>query len=210
MDIDIQVPIASLGQYSFCPRRCALMYVENLMFQNSHTVEGTILHQHVDDGADYSRSQVKQLHALPLYSDKYGLVGKADLVEIRNGKPMPIEFKKGKKSNWENNHIQLCAQALCLEEMFACQVTEGAIFNLASKKRVKVVFSTELIEKTCATIVSVRDLFITQFTPLAEHKPRCDGCSLYQICLPEIASQLARSVLASARKRLFSIGADHE
>jgi len=205
-----QIQIAALGQFSYCPRRCALMYLENLMVHNEHTVGGTVLHQSVDIPTSDKRSKSTRINALPLYSDLLGLVGKADLVEMVDGVPHPVEFKKGRKSKWVNNYVQLCAQALCLEEMFRIGVPEGSIFNLTTKKRVSVIFTESLIEITKNTILNVRALLTNQITPPAHLKPQCDGCSLRDLCLPKLSDPLANKDYEISQQNLFRIGNKNE
>src|SRR6266581_4919213 len=129
------VMISALNQYVFCPRRCALMHVEGIWSDNEHTTIGTLLHDHTDEPGYETDGAVTLLRALPLYSSHYGLVGKADIVEMRAGVPAPVEYKKGKRRQFENDDIQLCAQALCLEEMFGVAVTEGCIYHAAKRFR---------------------------------------------------------------------------
>lgn len=129
------VMISALNQYVFCPRRCALMHVEGIWHDNTHTTIGALLHDHTDPPGYETDGAVTVLRALPLYSSHYGLVGRADIVEMRAGTPTPVEYKKGKRRRFDNDDIQLCAQALCLEEMFDVSVTEGCIYHAASKRR---------------------------------------------------------------------------
>ena len=180
------VMISALNQYVFCPRRCALMHVEGIWSDNEHTTIGSLLHDHADEPGYETDGVVTLLRALPLYSSRYGLVGKADIVEMRAGVPTPVEYKKGKRRQFENDDIQLCAQALCLEEMFGVAVTEGCIYHAASKRRRTVVFDEKLRSETLQTIEAVRRLLADVHVPPAVLKPRCDGCSLYGICLPEL------------------------
>ncbi|MCI0419164.1 MAG: CRISPR-associated protein Cas4, partial [Acidobacteria bacterium] len=109
-----RVPISALNQYLFCPRRCALMHVEGIFIENEHTILGSLLHDHSDEPGYETDEGVTVLRALPLFSDRYGLTGKADIVELGGGTPLPVEYKKGKKRHFENDDVQLCAQALCL------------------------------------------------------------------------------------------------
>jgi CRISPR-associated exonuclease Cas4 len=109
------VSIASLNQFVFCPRRCALMFVEGIWEDNTHTLEGTLLHEHTDEAGYETDGNAKLLRTLPLFSNRYGLSGKADIVEIHQTEIIPVEYKKGKKRRFENDDIQLCAQGLCLE-----------------------------------------------------------------------------------------------
>lgn len=180
------VLISSLNDYAFCPRRCALKQIEGLRGDNEHTAAGTLLHDHADAPGYEADGDVTLLRALPLFSERYGLVGKADIVEMRDGRPTPVEYKKGKRRPFENDDIQLCAQGLCLEEMFGTEVPEGFIYHAASKRRRAVVFNDRLREETKFAIESVRKLLADGRVPPAVLMPRCDGCSLRAVCLPEI------------------------
>jgi CRISPR-associated exonuclease Cas4 len=181
------VLISALNQYVFCPRRCALMHIEGIWADNEHTVIGSLLHEHTDEPGYETDGDVTLLRALPLYSTRYGLAGKADVVELRQGRPCPVEYKKGRRRQFENDDIQLCAQALCLEEMFGATVTEGFIYHAASKRRRRVVFDEQLRAETIRTIEAVRQMLADACVPAAELKPRCDGCSLRGVCLPELS-----------------------
>jgi CRISPR-associated exonuclease Cas4 len=180
------VMISALNQYVFCPRRCALMHVEGIWSDNEHTIIGTLLHDHTDAPGYETDGDVLLLRALPLYSLRYGLVGKADIVEMRAGVPSPVEYKKGKRRQFENDDIQLCAQALCLEDMFGVTVTEGYIYHAASKRRRRVGFDAKLRSATLQTIAAVHRLLTDGNVPPAVLAPRCDGCSLRDVCLPEL------------------------
>lgn len=207
------VLISALNEYVFCPRRCALKFVEGWRGDNEHTALGTMLHEHADDPGYETGEGVKLLRGLPLFSRRYGITGKADIVEvrpnvesrkancefednasgksaIRNPQPeiryAPVEYKKGRRRKFENDDIQLCAQALCLEEMFSTAVSEGFIYHAASKRRRKVVFDEQLRLETEETIQAVRQLITQSEVPSAVLKPRCDGCSLRSVCMPEL------------------------
>jgi CRISPR-associated exonuclease Cas4 len=185
------IMISALNQYVFCPRRCALMHVEGIWSDNEHTTIGLLLHDHTDAPGYEIDGGVTLLRALPLYSSRYGLVGRADIVEMRAGVPVPVEYKKGKRRQFENDDIQLCAQALCLEDMFGVAVTEGCIYHAASKRRRKVVMGDKLRHETQQTIEAVRRLLTEERVPPAVLKPRCDGCSLRAVCLPELTGAAA-------------------
>ncbi len=187
------VMISALNQFVFCPRRCALMHVEGIWADNEHTALGSLLHEHADEPGYESGEGATVLRALPLYSVRYGLAGKADLVELRpdrfgNDVPAPVEFKKGKRRRFDNDDIQLCAQALCLEEMFATEVPVGFVYHAATRRRREVIFDWRLRMETEKTINAVRDLLRSAEVPAAELKPRCDGCSLRGVCLPELTA----------------------
>ncbi len=180
------VPISALNQMLFCPRRCALMHIEGIWADNEHTVMGTLLHDNVDRPGYETARGVTLLRALPLRSDRYGLSGQADIVEIHDGTYAPVEYKKGRRRRFDNDDVQLCAQALCLEEMFACEVPVGYVFHAASKRRREVIFDWKLRAQTIEATDRVRELLSRGQTPPAKLQPRCDGCSLRETCLPEI------------------------
>lgn len=188
------ISISALNQYVFCPRRCALMHLEGIWADNEHTAKGTILHKTADERGYETDSNGKIIRALPLFSDKYGLSVKADVIEIRRDEIIPIEYKKGKRREFDNDNIQLMAQAICLEEMFDKKVKRGFIFHAASKRRREIFFNESLRNETVSVIEAVRNLFRSEKIPSAELKPRCRGCSLYGTCLPKLsdASQRAK------------------
>jgi CRISPR-associated exonuclease Cas4 len=178
--------ISALNQYVFCPRRCALMHVEGIWSDNEHTIIGSLLHDHADAPGYETGDGVTILRALPLHSARYGLAGKADIVEMRDGEPVPVEYKKGKRRKFDNDDVQLCAQAFCLEEMFGAEVPLGYIYHAASRRRREVIFDWRLRAETIRTIEAVRQMLAEGCVPPAELKPRCDGCSLRATCMPEL------------------------
>ncbi len=171
------------------------MHIEGIWSDNEHTAKGTILHTHADELGYEVIGNVKLLRALPLYSTKYGLNGKADIVEIREKEIVPVEYKKGKKREFDNDNIQLTAQALCLEEMFQTEITRGFIYHASSKKRREVLIDEYLRNETINTIEIVRELLADETIPKAKYKPRCEGCSLYNICLPKLSDENQRHEL---------------
>jgi CRISPR-associated exonuclease Cas4 len=195
------IAISALNQYVFCPRRCALMHVEGIWSANEHTAKGTILHKHADELGYEVVGNAKLLRALPLYSNKYGLSGKADIVEMRGNEVIPVEYKKGKRREFDNDNIQLTAQALCLEEMFQTTISRGFIYHASSKKRREVLLDESLRNETIEIIETVRKLLINQTIPSAEYKPRCEGCSLYNICLPRLSDENQRQELEQNYER---------
>lgn len=199
------VLISALNQYVFCPRRCALMHVEGIWSDNEHTTVGSLLHEHTDTSGYETEGDVTLLRALPLYSARYGLVGRADIVEMRAGIPSPVEYKKGKRRQFDNDDIQLCAQALCLEEMFGVPVEAGCIYHAASKRRRQVVVDARLRCDTVQAIEAVRLLLAESRVPPAILKPRCDGCSLRGVCLPELTGAEASAARqAQYQRQLYS------
>ena len=196
-----KIPLSALNHFLYCSRRAYLIHVEGVFVDNEHTVLGNLAHAHVDTPGYEQRAGWELLRALPLFSDKLGLSGKADLVEIRrdpaNGHitgARPVEYKKGPKRRFDNDEVQLCAQALCLEEMFDITVGDGAIFHAASACRTEVAFDEALRQRTWSAISNLRFLISDSKIPPAELKPQCDGCSLRVVCLPEAAGRRALSL----------------
>jgi CRISPR-associated exonuclease Cas4 len=184
------LPLSALNHLLYCERRCALIHVEGVFIENLYTIEGSLAHEAADTPGYEATGGVRVVRALPLYSKKLGITGKADIVEFRGGTPYPVDYKRGKRKRWINDDVQLCAQALCLEEMVQTAVPRGAIFHGQSRRRREVEFTTGLRAETLAAIARLRALVEAKLVPAAVLKPRCDGCSLREICLPELAGRL--------------------
>jgi CRISPR-associated exonuclease Cas4 len=196
------IPLSAINQFLFCPRRAALIHVEGIFKDNEHTLRGDIVHEHADLRGYEVVQGVKLLRALPVFSDRLGLSGKCDIVEQRPDQSLfPVEFKVGKRRQWENDDAQLCAQALCLEEMFHVTIPRGAIFHADSKRRREIEFSPELRALTEKTIAELHALLDSTAIPRAEFREACEECSLYEICLPRVTSQ--PESLHRAAERLF-------
>jgi CRISPR-associated exonuclease Cas4 len=128
------VPLSALNHFLYCPRRAALIHIEGIFVDNAHTVLGNLIHEHADLPGYEVAKGVKLLRALPVFSDRLGLSGKCDIVEQNgDGTFCPVEYKKGPRRKFINDDAQLCAQALCLEEMFGKAVPHGAVFHATSK-----------------------------------------------------------------------------
>ncbi len=213
------MPLSLLNDLLYCERRAALKVVEGSRSANQHTNRGDIVHEHADlAGYDVVKG-VTLLRALPVWSERLGLNGKCDIVEVRphpqplshpmgeggqrpgEGSLFPVEFKLGKRRQWENDDVQLCAQAICLEEMFGAVVPRGAIFHADSKRRREVEFTAELRTKTETTARRLHGLLQTGQVPPAVYKPACEECSLYQACLPRATGEDNRA--ARLAKQLF-------
>jgi CRISPR-associated exonuclease Cas4 len=189
--MDDTILISALNQFDYCPRRCYLMFVEQQFTDNEHTTEGSLLHARADEPGATRRGDTIQFRSIWLYSETHGLYGRADVVEEKNGRLYPVEIKKGRRGDWKNDQLQLCAQALCLEEMLSCEpIDTGYIYYATTARRQAVTLDAEIRQQTLATIESVRELLRTQHRPEAEYGPRCKGCSLYSICLPRETSKL--------------------
>ena len=201
-----RLPLSALNHLVFCERRCALIHIEGVFVQNAFTVEGTFAHE----AADYSGYEVKEgvrvLHALPLWSTRLKLSGKADIVEFlpiagETEMPFPVEYKRGRRNRWQNDDIQLCAQALCLEEMLSVAISRGAIFHVLSKRRRDVEFTSVLRGQTEAAVSRLHELVASGQIPLAVLMPKCEGCSLHEICMPELS--LRKNEIGTASAQLF-------
>lgn len=195
---DETVLISWLNEYLFCPRRLALKTVEGAWNENAFTLEGSLLHERTDTPGVEERPGVRLARALPLFSRRLGLVGKADIVEFHrqpdgSERPYPVDYKRGRRRRWENDDAQVCAQGLCLEEMLGAAVPAGAVFHAGSKRRREVPFDDALRTLTEQTIRDVRQLLTERRVPPAVLMPRCDGCSLREICMPEITQHPHRA-----------------
>ena len=191
---DAFIPISALQHFLFCERQCALIHVEGAWVDNALTVEGSHLHEKAHEGPSETRGGLRVARGLWLRSERLGLVGKADVVEFHpdaSGTPraFPVEYKRGRPKVHDADRIQLCAQALCLEEMLGQDVPAGAVFYGATHRREDVTFSPDLQVRTEATVARVRTLITEGRTPLARREAKCDACSLEDICLPGALGQ---------------------
>jgi CRISPR-associated exonuclease Cas4 len=189
--VDEPLPLSLLNDYLYCPRRAGLKVVEGWREANAHTLTGDLHHRHADLPGFEHRAGWKLLRALPVWSDALRLSGKADIVEVREAAgriaaARPVEYKSGRKSKWLNDHVQLCAQAMCLEEMLGIAVPEGLIFHAKSHLRTAVALDAPLRAETRRTAQALHALLAKGRVPDPVFTPRCDGCSLRSICLPEI------------------------
>lgn len=180
------IPISALNHFLYCPRRCALIHMEQTFAENVHTLRGNALHENADEVAASSEDGVHVERALPLYSDKLGLVGKADVVEFHAGDvPYPVEYKQGRKKQYSNDDLQLAAQAVCLEEMTGKPVRLGAIYHHTSRRRREVEITDALRQQVADTTAAVRTLLRSGVLPPPVNDKRCEQCSLLEICQPE-------------------------
>ena len=184
---DDLVPISTLQHMLYCPRQCALIHLERQWSENRFTAEGRVLHERVDAGGGESRRGVSIQRGVPLRSLRLGVFGVADAVEMHdNRRPFPIEYKRGGPKTHRADEVQLCAQAICLEEMLDVEVIEGALFYGRSRRRKRVIFDNELRALTERTANGVRRMFANGRTPPPEYAPRkCDACSLKDTCSPK-------------------------
>ena len=180
------IPISALQHWMYCPRQCALIHVEQVFADNVHTARGNAVHALVDEPGYEMKHGVKVERSLPQWSDRIGLIGKADVVEFHpDGSVFPVEFKHGPKRKHTHDDIQLAAQAICLEEMLGKPVPNGAIYHASSKRRRDVAIDAGLRSLVEHTADDVRSIIQRGTLPPPVNDARCDQCSLKDICQPE-------------------------
>jgi CRISPR-associated exonuclease Cas4 len=209
------LPLSALQHFVFCERQAALIHLERAWSDNALTVEGSHLHDDADSGKGESRKDLRISRGLPLRNLRLGLAGIADVVEwhrLASGcspgegvdlpgtpgrwRPFPVEYKRGKPKRDRCDEVQLCGQALCLEEMTGLALTEGALFYGKTKRRLGVALSEELRRMTEVTADRLRAMLASGRTPAARRQPKCNRCSLLEICRPDAQEKSARHYLA--------------
>ena len=184
------IALSALQHFVYCPRQCALIHIEQIWSENGYTAEGREMHERVDEGKTSYRIGVRVTRSALLRSALLGVSGVADVVEWhkRNSheEPFPVEYKRGKPKKHDADTIQLCAQAICLEEMLDLHIPAGALFYGQTKHRLDVVFDDVLREKTILAAKGVHELFQQGVTPPPEPGPKCKLCSLKDECLPDV------------------------
>jgi CRISPR-associated exonuclease Cas4 len=181
------IPLSALQHQLFCPRQCALIHVEGLWAEDVATAEGRILHERADSGQSERRPRVHIARSLALRSARLGVSGKADVVEFHGAarQPYPVEYKRGKPKAHRADEVQLCAQAICLEEMFDRAVPEGALFYGTTHRRQVVAFDAALRDLTARIAAEAREMIAARRTPRPVATPACKRCSLHDLCQPE-------------------------
>ena len=220
------LPISALQHLLYCERQCALIHVEQVWAENRFTAEGNVMHEKAHEGPDELKAGVHIVRGLGVKSEALGLSGQCDVVEFRSsgilpdsgvtgilpgsfpfapleGSILPIEYKRGKPKAHRADEVQLCAQALCLEEMFgscvrqdvespdhllaqAATIPEGRLFYGQTRRRLDVVFDEELRTLTAETARRLHELIESRVTPPAVYEARkCDACSLIELCMPQ-------------------------
>lgn len=181
--------ISALQHYAYCPRQFALIHVEQVWNENRFTAEGKILHERVDSGVAEQRGEVRSERGVMLRSERFKLIGKMDLLEVEKGSNLtyrPVEYKRGKPKVQDWDRIQLCAQAICLEEMRQIVIEDGAIWYWEVRHREIVSFDTKLREAVVNTINGAHQILSQGITPAPiDDSSRCRGCSLINQCEPK-------------------------
>ena len=189
-DADL-IALSALQHYLYCPRQCALIHIEQAWAENIATAEGRVAHERVHAVESEVRRGVRTVTGMLLRSDRLGVTGIADVVELHRAadgawRPFPVEHKRGRPKAHRADEVQLCAQAMALEEMFAVEITAGALFYGQPRRRTTVTFDPALRDLTQAAAAAARALIAGGRTPrLAYDKKRCDGCSLIELCRPQ-------------------------
>lgn len=203
------IPLSALQHAVYCLRQAALIHVERLWADNRFTAEGHVLHAVADKGGSRRVKGVRRVMALPIASRRLNLAGVADMVEFLHEAgdagetPFPVEYKRGKSKLHRADEVQLCAQALCLEEMTGRKVHEGALYYAETKRRLIVEFDEDLRQLTEATAAALSDVFASRSTPPpTAMKQRCRACSLVDLCRPRAVEKPA---LAWRRRMLDSL-----
>jgi len=188
---DDLIPLSALQHLMFCRRQCALIHIEQMWDENLFTAEGRIMHERVHETDRESRGDLRIERGVPLRSLKLGLIGKADVVEFHRVEgekwlPFPVEYKRGKPKVDESDKVQLCAQALCLEEMLNVAIPKGAIFYGKTRRRLDVFLDEKLRQETQAAAEEAHKLLAAGRTPDPVYGKRCKSCSLMNQCMPKL------------------------
>jgi CRISPR-associated exonuclease Cas4 len=197
------LPLSALQHWCYCPRQCLLIHAEQAFAENVHTLRGQAVHARVDDPGVETRAGVRAARAVPLWCDRLGLIGKADVVEfLADGTPYPVEYKhgrKGKAAKGVHDDLQLAAQALCLEEMTGKTVSVGAIYHATSHRRREVAISAALRRQVEETVAAIRWALVSGKMPAPANDERCRECSLIDLCQPAPLAARARQQALAAQ-----------
>lgn len=179
------VPISAVQHFSYCPRQAALIHLEAVWDENLYTLRGRFVHEIVDEPGSELVGGMRVERSLPLRCHRLGLVGKADVVEFHGCIPYPVDYKHGPRRRGEHDDLQLCAQAVCLEEMTGEAVPQGAIYHATSRRRREVVFDAPLRQRLEKVVQELRQMLRQGILPPPLADQRCRHCSLRSSCLPE-------------------------
>lgn len=206
--------ISGLQHFTFCKRQWALIHIEQLWKDNLRTVEGNILHEKAHDASQRERrGDVIVVRDLRVNAVSLGVTGACDVVEFRKDetgvpllgqegryRPYPVEYKHGAPREDHANELQLCAQAMCLEEMLCCDVPEGALYFGQTRHRERVVFTQELRQEVRDALHQMHELYERHHTPKVKPSKACNACSLKEVCLPRMMQK--RSVKSYLQEHL--------
>lgn len=185
------VPISAIEHFFYCPRQCALIHCDGVWADNAHTVRGSRSHRRVDSGKHRQERGRYVLRSIPLWSEALGLSGRADAVELEQGAVRPVEYKSGVRHGSAAD-LQLCAQALCLEEMLGVDVAEGSVWYGGPRRRIHVEFTPTLRGEVVDVVHQIREQLVVAALPEAPNDRRCKECQLQHYCLPDVVAVPAR------------------
>jgi CRISPR-associated exonuclease Cas4 len=194
---DQLLPLSALQHWLFCPRQCALIHLEQVWAENKFTAEGQVLHKKAHEGEDESKAGVRITRSMSVRSLVLGISGQCDIVEFhQNGLVVQVEYKRGKPKTHRADEVQLCAQAMCLEEMLSVAISNGCLFYGENRRRTTVEFDTALRQLVVETSTALHAMIDSRQTPMADYlAKRCDACSLIDLCQPK-AMRFKRGVQA--------------
>lgn len=192
--------ISGIQHFVFCRRQWALIHIEQQWSENVRTIEGGIVHERAHDNAiREKRGQIVISRGLNVFSSKLGVTGTCDVVEFHKSKdgvsiygeeglylPVPVEYKRGKPKEDNSDILQLCAQAMCLEDMMLCDIKSGYLYYDEIKRRTKVEFSQELREEVLSAFEEMHELYNKRYTPKVKISKRCNACSIKDMCIPKL------------------------
>lgn len=201
IDEEEYLPLSALNDLLFCPRRCFLHRVERVWRDNAHTLTGSQDHSRVHTQKDSTTTSGRTSRGLRLISHSLRVQGVADLVEWVSDGPVPVEYKRGRRRKWDNDDIQVCAQAICLEEMLGLDISVGAVFHIKTKRRREVSIDLDLRSRTIRAAERLHELLTKTVAPLPMLHPKCKQCSVREVCMPELVS--APIEYANAARSLF-------
>jgi CRISPR-associated exonuclease Cas4 len=197
------VMISALEHYAYCPRQCALIHVEQVWSENIYTMRGHDVHERVHEDSSHEVGGVRLERSLPIWCRRLNLTGRADMVEFHGNVPYPVEYKSGRHRKGNPEVLQLCAQAICLEEMFGVSIEKGALFWHGSRERREIIFTNAMRQQVETVTLKVAEMLEMRITPPPVNDKRCEGCSLKESCMPEVVADKGRN--SKAARELYAI-----
>lgn len=197
------IMLSALEHYAYCPRQCALIHIEQVWSENVYTMRGREVHERVDEASSHETAGVRVERAMPIWSKRLNLTGRADVVEFHDDVPYPVEYKSGRKRRGHSEALQLCAQAICLEEMLGVTVEKGALYWHGSRERKEVILTDALKRHVVAAAEAVHKLINEKRVPPPVNDERCRECSLRDACLPD--SVAGKEKIHQASQVLFIV-----
>ncbi|SPF49137.1 CRISPR-associated protein Cas4 [Candidatus Desulfosporosinus infrequens] len=212
--------LSGIQHFVFCKRQWALIHIEQQWQENLRTIEGEILHERTHDNSiKEKRGDLIVSRGMGIFSRSLGITGTCDVVQLhrasdgvnifgRDGtyKPVPVEYKRGKPKDDESDVLQLCAQAMCLEEMLLCVIPEAYLFYGETKRRLKILLDDELRERIKTVFKEMHELYDRRYTPKVKISKSCKACSLSELCMPRLCKN--PSAIDYMKKRILQIEVD--